>query len=183
MKAKVGSIAGLTTVISRPYSVRDRSPVVRRRAAQGIDADLDAGRADGLHVDDVGQVLHVGQDEIDLVDEWPPGSPARKACASRRGCRRAQQLVGPVLDPVRDVGVRRAAVGRVVLEAAVAGGLCDGVMTMPSARPPCAPGCAPGSRARSTGVGVKPSSCWMKVSTPLAASTSRAVRCAGRDRA
>ena len=30
-----------------------------------------------------------------------------------------------------------------------------------------------------TGVGVKPSSRWMMVSTPLAASTSSAVRCAG----
>ena len=31
------------------------------------------------------------------------------------------------------------------------------------------------------GVGVKPLSRWMKVSTPLAASTSSAVRCAGAD--
>ena len=34
-----------------------------------------------------------------------------------------------------------------------------------------------------TGVGVTPSSRWMIVSTPLAASTSRAVRWAGPDRA
>ena len=34
-----------------------------------------------------------------------------------------------------------------------------------------------------TGVGVKPSSAWMIVSTPLAASTSSAVRCAGAESA
>jgi hypothetical protein len=34
-----------------------------------------------------------------------------------------------------------------------------------------------------TGVGVTPESRWMMVSTPFAASTSRAVRCAGSDSA
>ena len=36
----------------------------------------------------------------------------------------AQQLVGPVLDPARHVGVGGAAVGRVVLEAAVLAADC-----------------------------------------------------------
>lgn len=45
-----------------------------------------------------------------------------------------KKLVGPVLDPPCHICVGGAAVGWVVLEAAILGGLCDGVITMPSAR-------------------------------------------------
>ena len=90
------------------------------RAAERVHAQLEAGAADGVHVDDVPQVVDVGQDEIFLV---------RGRRLDGRGERHAlhaavaapQQLVGPVLDPLGHVGVGRAAVGRVVLEAAVLG--------------------------------------------------------------
>ena len=61
----------------------------------------------------------------------------------------AQQLVGPVLDPLRDVGVGRAAVGRVVLEAAVLGRIVrrrdDDAVGEVSL---CGRGCGRGWRAR-----------------------------------
>ncbi len=53
-----------------------------------------------------------------------------RGVGAQRSCQRdpldapvagGEQLVGPVRDPPGDVGVGRAAVGRVVLEAAVAG--------------------------------------------------------------
>ncbi len=98
-----------------------------RRAAQWVHAELESGGANGFHVDDVPQVVDIGQHEVFLV------------CGRRLYGRRnrypfhrsivgAQQFVGPVLDPAGDIGVRRPAVGRVVLEAAVLGRImrrCD----------------------------------------------------------
>ncbi len=71
------------------------------------------------------------------------------------------------------------------------GGLCDGVMTMPSARrsPALRPRLCTRIARDSAGVGVKPatpvsaSTGAISVSTPLAASTSSAVCCAGSDAA
>ena len=107
-------------------------------------------------------------------------APTRKACASRRHCRARSSSFARFWTQRRDVGVRRAAVGRVVLEAAILGRIVrrrddDAVREVLL----CGRGCIPESRARLTGVGVTPSSRWMMVSTPLAASTSSAVRCAG----
>ena len=50
----------------------DRLPVGRGGAAERVHAQLEAGAADGVHVDDVAQVLDVGQDEIFLVRASPP---------------------------------------------------------------------------------------------------------------
>ena len=63
------------------------------------------------------------------------------------------------------------------------GGLCEGVTTMPSARPVVRPRLYTRMAREMTGVGVTPSSRWMTVSTPLAASTSSAERWAGVDSA
>ena len=46
-----------------------------------------------------------------------------------------QKLVGLGLNPGGGLGRGRAAMGGVVLEATGFGGLCEGVTTMPSARP------------------------------------------------
>ena len=46
--------------------VGDRLPVADRGAAERIDAQLEAGAADRLHVDDVAQIVDIGQDEIVL---------------------------------------------------------------------------------------------------------------------
>jgi hypothetical protein len=70
------------------------------------------------------------------------------------------------------------------------GGLCDGVMTMPSASPAPAPPAAGDTAALnamiardSAGVGVYCPSAWTRVSTPFAASTSSAERSAGAEAA
>ena len=66
------------------------------------------------------QVVDVGQDEVVLVRGRRLQRRVERH-ALHAGVAAAQQLVGPVLDPPGDVGVGRAAVGRVVLEAAVLG--------------------------------------------------------------
>ena len=107
MNEKVGSITGLTTVIFRSVDRIDRLPVRPGGAAQRIDAELQASAADRLHVHDVAQIIHVGQDEILLMrgggldrrGEWH---------ALDVGVSAAQQFVGAILNPRRDVGVRRA---------------------------------------------------------------------------
>ena len=66
MKRKVGS-----TVIHhgeiQPIAFGDRPPVVHSRAAQGIDTEADPGAADGLHIDDVSQIVNIGRDVVVLV--------------------------------------------------------------------------------------------------------------------
>src|SRR4030095_5510326 len=73
--------------------------------------------ADGVHVDDISEILNVGHYEIFLV-----------CCVSLDGRRKwhafyaaavAQQFVGPALAPPFYVGVSGPAIGRVVLEASV----------------------------------------------------------------
>ncbi len=96
----------------------DRLPVRHGGAAQRVDADAYPGPGDGLHVDHAVQPFDIGPHEIDRagrrrrqrlgVGLAPYAVPA---------CR--QQRVGALLDPAGDVRVRRAAVRRVVLDAAV----------------------------------------------------------------
>src|SRR5262249_31766161 len=100
----------------------DRLPVTGRGPAQRIDADLDAGRLDGVHVDDVAQVVDVGRHVIVLVSRARlPGRLVRDPLDA--GVVRPEQVVGPVLNPGGDVCFGGAAVGRVVLEAAVGRGV------------------------------------------------------------
>jgi hypothetical protein len=73
--------------------------------------------------------------------------------------------------------------GGLYLKPPSSGGLCDGVTTMPSARRPVRPRLWTRMARETTGVGVNPSRSWTTVSTPLAASTSSAVRWAGPERA
>ena len=73
--------------------------------------------------------------------------------------------------------------GGLYLKPPSSGGLCDGVTTTPSARRFLRPRLWARMAREMAGVGVKPSSRWITVVTPLAASTSSAVRCAGADSA
>jgi hypothetical protein len=50
-----------------PINGIDRLPVGQRRAAERIDAKLQTGGANGVHVHDVPQVVDVGQNEIFLM--------------------------------------------------------------------------------------------------------------------
>jgi hypothetical protein len=97
-----------------------RLPVGSRRATKRIDADLQAGRADRLEIDDVGKVLHVRHDEVLRVSRGRlEGSvEANTLNTSVAG---TQEIVSAVLNPVGDVGIGRSSIRRVVLEAAVAG--------------------------------------------------------------
>ena len=120
MKPNVGSILGLTTVISRWYRLRDRFPVGRRCAAQRIDADLQPRRANHIKIDHAGKVLHVGLHKIDRVGG---------GCFQSGFIRRTfyipivlpQQIVRAILNPFGNRGIGRAAFGRIVFEAAVGG--------------------------------------------------------------
>ena len=64
MKRNVGSTIALTTVRSRLVALGDRPPVVDARAAEWIDAELEAGAADSVEVDDVGKVVDVGREVV-----------------------------------------------------------------------------------------------------------------------
>ena len=100
----------------------DRPPVVDRCAAQGIHSQRESGAANRLQIDDVPQIDDVGNDEVFLVGRAGLDRPVERD-AFHRAIAAAEQFVGPVLDPFGHVGVRRAAVGRIVLEAAVLGGI------------------------------------------------------------
>ena len=95
----------------------DRAPVVDARPAQRVGADADLLGADGVHVDDVRQVVDVGVHVVVALR-------GLQRTGQRHPLHRlepvAQDLVGPLGDHARRVGVGRAAVGRVVLESAVA---------------------------------------------------------------
>ena len=98
---------------------RDALPVIHTGAAERIDAQLQPGRLDRVHVDDRVQVVHIGLDEILLVGGVRP-QRRRVGQPAHLGIVRSQQGVGAILNPAGGVGVGRSAVGRVVLETAIA---------------------------------------------------------------
>ena len=92
--------------------VADRLPVVHGCPAERVRADADARLADRVDVDDVREVLDVVRAEVVGLDAARLGLVHAAASVG-------DELVGAVRDPARGVGVGRAAVRRVVLEAAV----------------------------------------------------------------
>ena len=97
----------------------DARPVAHAGATHRIDAELEPRALDGLDVDDARQVLDVRLEKIVFVRRRRLARlRVRRALDARDA--RAQELVGARLHDVGDVGVGRPAVGRVVLEAAVA---------------------------------------------------------------
>ncbi len=92
-------------------------PVAHPCSAQRIDTQAQIGAADRVHVDHIDQVGHVAVEvvmamggirleRLGVRDAFNPGQLVGK------------QLVGLGFDPLGDVGIGRAAVGRVVLVAA-----------------------------------------------------------------
>ena len=163
-------------------------PVVDGSAAERVDAQAHAGGTDHIEVDDVLQIGDIVLAEVEALDQVGlDGLLERNALDVLEI---AEQLVGTIRDGVGDVGRSRAAGDRVILEAAIGRRLCDGVTTMPSARPSPVKRWVP-SAARlwvrmawdTTGVGVKSSRESMRTVTPLATSTSMAVFQAGSDSA
>ena len=115
-KRNVGSSSALTISRSRPSALGDPLPVAQARAAQRVDAELQPGAADRVEVDHRAEVVDVGGDVVAATDLGALVGHALDAVEPR-----LEQRVGLLLDAARDVGVGRAAVRRVVLEAAVAG--------------------------------------------------------------
>ena len=136
-------------------------------------------------IDHVLEVRHVGAPEVVRPGPRPrPLEGTRRMPSSPSAPGVLEDPVRLVLDPARDVGVGRAAVGRVVLEAAVLGRVVrrrddDAVGEAAPARPRLATRIA----CDTAGVGVKPSSASTRTSTPFATRTSSAVRHAGSDSA
>ena len=60
-------MVGLTTVMSSWYISVDRLPVRFGSASKRVYGQLEAGGANGVHVDDVPQVADVRDDEVFLV--------------------------------------------------------------------------------------------------------------------
>ena len=73
--------------------------------------------------------------------------------------------------------------GGLYLKPPSSGGLCEGVMTMPSACAPAPPALWVRIACETAGVGVGPPAASTRTSTPWAVSTSTAVRAAGSDSA
>ena len=97
----------------------DRLPVRHRRAAERIDADLQAGLADRFHVDHGAEIGHVVSDEI-LLHDRRRRQRLRVGHAPDAAVAILHQRIGALLDPAGGIGVGRAAVRRVVFDAAVA---------------------------------------------------------------
>ena len=93
-------------------------PIRQGSAAQRVHAQLKPGGPDGVHINDVPQVLDVRQNEV-LLKRGSRIDGRVEGHALHIGIVLSEQLVGPVLNPLRHARFRRAAVGRVVLEPAV----------------------------------------------------------------
>ena len=96
----------------------DRTPVVDAGAAQRVGADADLLGTDGVDVDHVRQVVDVGVHVV-VALRGLQGTGQRDPLHGLEPV--AQDLVGAFGDHARRVGVGGSAVGRVVLETAVAG--------------------------------------------------------------
>ena len=111
--------AGIDDLDVEPVALGDRLPVGDGGAAERIDADFQSGAADRRHVDHLFEVGDVGRDEV-LGDEMRRRQRGRVVQSLHRAVAVGHQRVGALFDPAGDVGVGRAAIGRVVLDAAVA---------------------------------------------------------------
>ena len=96
----------------------DGIPVVDRGATERIGAQPDMRGPDALHIDHVGQVLHIRHEKIVKMRRRRLHG-GRVAYAPDLAVAGAQDVIGPVLNPRCDVCVGRASVRRVVLVAAV----------------------------------------------------------------
>ena len=118
MNRQVASTSGLTTVRSSPCRSAISPQYGNARPTQRICTDPHPGVADGVHVEHVRQVVDVRTHEVVRRRRSARPSERHPSYVGQAG---RDQLVRPLGDDTRRVGVRRAAVRRVVLEATVAG--------------------------------------------------------------
>jgi hypothetical protein len=160
----------------------DRLPVFQRGSPKRIDRECKPSASDRIHIDDLPQVVDIGYHQIVFVRCLGTDCDlARKPLDANIAV--AQQRIGPILDPLSNVGIGRAAIARVVLDPTVLGR----IMRWREDDPVCQP-IVPTAVVYKDGVGDYGRRRVAIVSlddrgTPLAASTSSAVRCAGPDSA
>ena len=135
MKRKVGSgwLCGhghLETV-----TLGDAVPIGDAGAAERVGADGEAGVADGFEVEHRAEIVHVG----------PPGSRSDGWSGAARALAKVQRRTS--CSPAASMALARFSIhlvaavsagpplGGLYLKPPSSGGLCDGVMTMPSASP------------------------------------------------
>ncbi len=91
-------------------ALEDRLPIRQTRPAERINANLDPRIPDRRHIDHIRQIVHIRLHQV-LRLCGARGHGPRKRHALHLGIMIAQQLVGPVLHPLRDVHIRRSAAG------------------------------------------------------------------------
>ena len=103
----------------------DRLPILNSGAAQRVDPDAHARCADRFQIDDIGEVGDIGRDVV-------IGMNARRLAGALIGHAHDtiefldEEFVRGFLDPACHVDIRRAAVGRIVFEAAFVGRIVRG---------------------------------------------------------
>ena len=134
IKRKVGIDGLVDDREVQSVALGNRPPVVDAGAAERINPHADLRAANGVHVEHVGEISNVS---IEIVVPVRRGSA--KSFLERNPFQTQkfilEKLVCLRLDPGGDGGFRRSAVWGLYLNPPSCGGLCDGVMTMPSASP------------------------------------------------
>ena len=103
-------------------------------AAEGIDGEVERGVCEGVEVDDVGEVGDVGGDEVVAVGGvGGEGAGVGDALDAVRGWSAMRSLARFSIHLVAVVSAGPP-LGGLYLKPPSSGGLCEGVMTMPSAR-------------------------------------------------
>jgi len=100
----------------------DRNPERQGAAAHRVSAEAQPSTLDRLDIDHIAQVLDVGPDEVVVMDVTGAACGCQVHAADRLQPL-GQDLVGAILDDLGHAGVRRAARGWIVLEAAIRWGV------------------------------------------------------------
>ena len=169
-----------------PVPLGDRRPVGQRGAAHRVHADAEPAPRGSP------RGRSPRRDRRRRPRPGPPGGARRPAPVARDAGWRAARVrpcsswfARSWIQPVTSVSAGPP-LGGLYLKPPSSGGLCDGVMTMPSASRRSRPAFRSPFQSRIareiTGVGVQPSSGCTTTSTPFAASTSSAVRSAAAER-
>ena len=121
--------------------------------------------ADRHHVDDVSEILYIGADEVVFVRRWRHDAPVREGFAALPPRRPISSLARVSIQRVTSVSAGPP-LGELYLKPPLSGGLCEGVMTMPSARPRCRRGCDVRIACDTAGVGVYSPAAWRSLFQP-----------------
>ena len=147
-KRKVGSTRVVDDRQVEAVALGDRGPVGGARAAERVDAEAQAARADRVEVDRPREVVDVGRDVVAAAGPAAP-RPARTR-ARRRSPASSSALASRSIQPVTSVSAGPPC-GGLYLKPPSSGGLCEGVTTMPSALPPSAAAVVGEDRVRDDG--------------------------------